>query len=239
QHPVRPVDGAMTFTANQADAWVEIAFAGVGWVAFYPTPPRSQHQLPEQQPDRTSAKPADVQAQPPVSPPPNPANLQDTIKTNRHKAETPSTPFQMPAWVWLLLKIILYPLIMTAVIVGAITGYKSWRRKRRRTRGSPVDRITGAWVEMLDQLRDLGARVPRSGTRLEIVGGVADASWDQLGGFAAGVDAAMFGPDDPDDESVDSMWDWVEAERVGMLDGLGRKRRWRAKLNLASVWPWR
>lgn len=237
--PAKVQDGVTTFTADQADAWVEIAFKDVGWVAFYPTPPRSQKDLPTQKLQQQSSKPADVQAQPPVSPPPNPVTLQDQVKHSNDKANKSSSSFHIPAWVWLILKIICYPLILIAAVVGAITGYKRWRTKRRRTWGSPVDRVSGAWAEMLDQLRDLGTTVPRKGTRLEVAGGIPAEKWDQMIGFAAGIDAAMFGPDDPDDESVSSLWDYVEAERVTLLSALERKRRWIAQVNLSSLKPWR
>lgn len=232
--------GATIFTPVQADAWVEIAFQGVGWVGFFPTPPRSQNDVPQTTPKKQSSKPADVKAEPPVSPPPNAATLQDRMsKRHENPRKAEAAGFHIPGWVWLALKIIFYPLILIAAIVGAITGYKRWRRNRRRTRGSPVDRVTGAWAEMMDQLRDLGTRIPRSGTRLEIAAGVTTDKWDQLPGFAAGVDAAMFGPDDPDDESVASMWEWVDTERGKLLDALDRKARWKALLNLKSLGSWR
>lgn len=233
-------DGNTTvFTPVQADAWVEIAFQGVGWVGFYPTPPRSQFDVPQETPQKQSSKPADVQAEPPVSPPPNPAMLQDRISKRSETPMDAASAFRIPAWVWLVLKVVGYPLLVVAVIVGLITGYKRQRRKRRRTRGSPVDRVAGAWAEMMDQLRDLGARVPRAGTRREIAGAIGDESWGQLPGFAAGVDAAMFGPDDPDDASVASIWEWVDAERGKLFAGLRRRHRWKARLNVRSLRGWR
>ncbi|MBS1847165.1 MAG: transglutaminase domain-containing protein [Actinobacteria bacterium] len=236
--PARTVDGVTTFTPDQADAWVEIAFKGVGWVGFFPTPPRTQNDIPKQ-PDKSFSKlPADVQAQPPVSPPPNPAILQKQNK-DKHSEPTKSNPFHIPAWVWLLLKIIFYPLILIAAIVGAIRGLKEWRRRRRRSRGSPVDRVAGAWAEMLDHLRDLGAKVPRKGTRLEVAGAIPTDVWEPITGFAAGINAAMFGPDDPTDESAESIWVYVDEQRAETLEGLERKRRWLTQLNLASLKPWR
>jgi hypothetical protein len=231
--------GTVTFRAKDADAWVEIAFQGVGWVAFYPTPSRNRTTIPQPKQQTVSPKEAQVQAPPPVTLPPNPATLQDQNKNKNDKSHKASNPFHIPAWVWLILKIIFYPLIVVAAIVGAITGLKRWRRNRRRTRGSPVDRVSGAWAEMLDQLRDLGARVPRKGTRLEVASGVPAETWDQLDGFAAGIDAAMFGPEDPDDESVKSLWDYVDEERTKLLASLETKKRWLTQLNLASLKPWR
>lgn len=227
------------FTAQDLDAWVEIAFQGVGWVGFFPTPSRKNNKPPSQKKDTVSPKELQIQAPPPVTLPPNPATLQDQNKKKDSKSDKSSNPFHIPAWVWLILKIIFYPLIVIAAVVGAITGYKRWRRNRRRSRGSPVDRVSGAWAEMLDQLRDLGTTVPRKGTRLEVAGGIGTETWEQLPGFAAGIDAAMFGPDDPDDESVTSLWAYVDAERTKLLAALERKRRWFAQLNLRSLKPWR
>lgn len=229
----------VTFGPDSMDAWVEIAFEDVGWVAFFPTPSRSRTDIPKPEPEIESPRQAEVQARPPVSPPVNPALLQDQARQKKDKVADEHQGFAIPGWLWTILKTILYPLLVLAAIVAVIRGLKHLRRTRRRTRGSPVDRVAGAWAEMLDHLRDLGTTVPRSGTRLEVAGGIPDETWEPVRGFAAGIDAAMFGPDDPSDESAESIWTYVETQRTEMLDGLERKRRWLVQLSLASLKPWR
>ena len=49
------------------EAWVEIAFAGNGWVAYDPTPPREQ--TPEQSDEQTPSDPEPQVVQPPPPPP--------------------------------------------------------------------------------------------------------------------------------------------------------------------------
>ncbi|MUK03623.1 hypothetical protein GM708_18045 [Vibrio cholerae] len=53
-------------------AWVEVAFDGVGWVAFNPTPPEDNEPVPPQQQPKSSPKPQVLQ---PPPPPQEPAEL--------------------------------------------------------------------------------------------------------------------------------------------------------------------
>ena len=144
--------GANRVRGADALAWPEVLFDGLGWVDFNP--------LPE---PNTVARPVEEDFRPKVdnSPPPPPATVIPPSASSSPRPKPAVAAAAPPTG---------RPPI--AVIVGASTGallalavagwlivvpvQRSRLRRRRLTEGSPADRITGAWLEILDGLRLAG-----------------------------------------------------------------------------------
>jgi hypothetical protein len=239
--PAKRTGDTVTFIADHYDAWVEVAFDKVGWVPFFPTPPRKNGKPPPPKSTEPEVKQAELQARPPVQPPPNVSDL----TPQRHKgSKKPSTTgsgsaFHLPAWLLTAAEIVGLPLLAVVALSASVVGFKRWRRKRRRLGGEPVDRVAGAWREMVDQLRDAGTAVPTTGTRLEMASAIPADRWSEGTSFAERVNAAMFGPHDPDPEVAESVWRRVDDLRAHLATDLGFPKRLARELNPSSLRSWR
>ena len=92
------------------------------------------------------------------------------------------------------------------------------------------ERYAGAWLELVDQARDLGRPVPPGLTR------PAQARvLDRGAMLAAEADLRIFGADEPDPAEAEAFWALVRDERAGLTAGYSRWQRLRAALSLASL----
>jgi hypothetical protein len=152
---------AVTVKSHDVTAWVEVAFQGVGWVPFDPTPDASN------QPTVTPSKPK-TESLPQVRQPPRTNNNQNDLvsPTEISKSKKAKPPYALPEWVvptafgvGIPLAIYFLPLLVIAAIK---------RRRRRRRRRGPNDRqAAGAWDELVDVYAELGYRAPRRATRVQ------------------------------------------------------------------------
>jgi len=241
--PARVVLGAIPpdgfdgkVTGEMVSAWVEVYFAGPGWVAFDPTPPvASQPKLVHvQRQDEVNGQvlePPVVQAQPPRPLPPPQAEepiedvncLLDWFCFNG-----------LPRWAQWVIRYVAPPVLSIATVLFAIIAAKSYRRRRRRHRGTPVARVSGAWQELVDRLRDHGVYSSPYDTRRDIaerVGGAATARLASL------TDTAVFGPGDPDDRLAREVWAGVPVALREITVGRSRWRRFLAAINPISLRP--
>lgn len=235
-------EGPLEIRGEHADAWVEIAFEGHGWVRFDPTPRREQTPK-EQVEEKPEPQIAEVQPEPPyeyLQPPDLVANA--ATEGDDVAAEVPvaaSGGGGVPA---LLLAAATYgapPILVLAAAGSAIIGAKALRRRRRRRRGDTTDRLDGAWREAVDALRDLGVDARRQPTRLEFAASVPADSWPRGMTFATTVEHAMFAPTPPTDEAVERIWSQVDDQRVELTAPRTRVQRVRAALSLRSFRRWR
>ena len=126
------------------------------------------------------------------------------------------------------------PLLLLALLLGAIVGVKAWRRHRRRSADSPSARFVGAWRELVDHARDLGQVVPLGPTvtrREQSVGIVSD----QAPSLARRADGFVFGPSAPETGAAATYWESIDAERRAMSHGVGRRQRLVAAISLRSL----
>lgn len=218
-------------------AAVEVALSSGGWALLGPdtfTPDRQKKPDP-QTPPTTQQSTAQV-VPPPVTQRP-PTSLVDTDPARaltrdqlHHKASAAGS--LLPGWLVTGARWVGPPVLLVAVVCGAIVGLKARRRSRRRTRGSTATRLAMGWREVVDHARDLGADIPRGLTRREEAGSLGDLPVAQL---ARTADAHVFGPGDPAEEAVQDFWGQVEAARRHMSAGVGRWRRLRASLSLRTL----
>ncbi len=237
-HPGEDADlsGEVDLVGGDVDAWVEIPFEGAGWVAFHPTP--DEDKTPEEKP---KDKPQEQQLQKQEPPPPTylePPDVSPELASAPPEVGTSDDDdgllgFSLPPFVLYGLVIVGTPTLLFAGVVGIIVGIKAWRMKRRRTRGTAIQRLDGAWREACDRAVDIGARFPRRSTRQEAAVAV-DETWNGAGSVARQVDAVMWSELEPDDAAVEAVWGSVDAERKGMVATLDRKQKLKAATNLRS-----
>ena len=149
-------------TGEDVTAWAEVAFDGIGWVAFDPVPDRTD--VPVQQAPQSKSKP-----QPLVRQPPRDDGDQDELVTAVGIDDISDPPvFTIPRWVWIVIAALGIPLALYLIPLLVIAAIKRRRRRRRRTIGTDDRRAAGAWDELVDTYAELGYQAPRDATRVQL-----------------------------------------------------------------------
>ncbi|MCI9889229.1 transglutaminase domain-containing protein [Micrococcales bacterium 31B] len=231
----KPNGGAGAYTGNDVYSWVEINFAGYGWVAFDPTPDEDkQEQQPIKQP-RTETQ-AEVHPPPPPKaeiPEAPPVASADAPKKKPEDKPTPEEGRSMLFYAGLGvggLLIVLALFLMTIVLV------KASRRRKRRNRGHTSDQYHGGWAEVRDFAADLGRHVTPRRTRQEHGRELAQAyPAVDIMALARRTDAGVFGPGDPAPDSVSDHWSRAHATMKEMAASVPWGQRIRAPFSLRSL----
>ena len=211
-------------------AWSEVDFAGAGWVPFFPTPkpsPRSRHApaigAPAGAAGRTGAPPRSSEVKPHPVP-------------RRSPARAPSS------WRRQLLTLIAWVLVAANLLGHAalIFVVPRVRRHRRRTRGTPAQRIAGAWLDLLEQLAGLGTRTFPGDTNSAIVNRAAQASGQrgarELAQLSGLVTTTLFDPAVPASAgSAAAAWRYRDATRAALRDAATVRRRLRVRAIARAV----
>lgn len=223
--------GPVTVTGDHVSAWVEVAFAGHGWVTFDPTPDESRVPQQEAPKPRSEPRPQVQQPPPPVQEPdePPPASEEDRDARDADEGSGLGILLAVLGYAGLPLLVLLAPCLV-------LLWLKRRRRRRRARTGAPSTRIAGGWAELVDTARDLGVRTPSRGTRRETAR-VLDEAYERSGAVALAerADAGVFAPGEPTDEEVARFWAEVDESLRGMSGSVSRWRRLRARLSLASL----
>lgn len=246
--PRTTADGAVEVTGGDVQAWVEVAFAGYGWVPFDATPPTSK--TVDQDPDPAPSEPKPQVVQPP--PPPEPAvdaPDDDTARPSTRQDDEGSGA--TPTWLRVLaysgagaggLVVLAGPLLVVAVL-------KLARGRRRRRTPDPVRRVAGGWNEVMDAARDLHRPPTARGTRREAARAVGTAFAAhspgsaetsrvvavRLDGLARRADRAVFSSGTPSDAEVAGYWADVDDVLVAMRSAVPARTRLRARASTASL----
>lgn len=228
-------DGAVAVTGGDVTAWVEVYFEGRGWVRFDPTPEDDKKLTQPEEVQVDQPKPQVAQPPPPpVEPPRLPPAMTGDIGD---RPESPDEP--LPAW-QLVMLVVGTPLLVVALILASILGVKAMRRRRRRLRGAPHERIGGGWTEVLDRATDLGNAPPRRATRQEVAAALAEQfPTAGLPLLAQRADRGVFGPEEMSASAVDEYWEQVRGARRAMGGERSAVRRFRAAVSLRSLVPGR
>ncbi|RZS59480.1 transglutaminase superfamily protein [Microcella putealis] len=221
---------SVAVTGDDVSAWVEVAFDGVGWVAFEPTPdetdiPQDQEPAPQSQP------------QPQVRQPPTADNPEDEllspVELDELEDDEREVPFVVPGWVVTLALSILIPLALVLLPLLIVAGLKARRARRRRHQAEGHHRVAGAWEEVVDRYAELGFAVPERVTRPRAASHLVEQAADlptaadaaRLTGLATIADDAVFSGRlvafDESDEVWRSALDIVSRTE----EGLPRSRR--------------
>ena len=191
---------------QHAHVWVEIAFDGVGWVPFDPTPDRNK--TPQTDVPKPRREP-----RPQVLPPPDPPS--EKVDASKDIIDDQRKPPQSPTFDWW--RVIVIALVVAgslAVILApflVILWLKRRRRRQREARPLASDRMSGGWAEVVDRAVDLGASVTPSDTRHEV--SVALAERFPAAGVVAvaqRIDAGVFAEGEPTPADVEAMWAEVD-----------------------------
>ncbi|MCR2794332.1 DUF3488 and transglutaminase-like domain-containing protein [Microbacterium sp. zg.Y625] len=229
-------DAGAPFAATGEDlhAWVEIAFDEYGWVVFDPTPPEDQVPTDQQTVPQTQLQPQTLQPPPPAQ---DPVNLPPDIPEDEGNEDDDDAD----AFAWLAVlgyvAAALGVLLALAAPFLAVLLLKLRRRRRRRETGAPSERAGGAWAEVVDTARDLGAPTPAGGTRREEARVLAETLPvpDSVVAVAVRADAGVFGPGEPTDDDVEALWREVDEVIGGLRGSVGFWRRLRSRLSLRSL----
>lgn len=205
--------------AGDLEAWPEVRFAEVGWVAFDPTPAPS-----DQPPPATTTTP------PPPPPPPPPVDEVDPERTTERDDDLAGPPAPGPTLRDRLGDLAVPSLLALVVLVVAapflVAAAKALRRAHRRRSTTPGDAVLGAWDEVADQLRGRGLVVTTATSRRavatrseEVVGAEVARAVDELALLA---NAVSFSATAPPEHLGRAAWAIVDHVRAG----LRRDRPW-------------
>lgn len=228
-----PAGDTVTIHGSDISAWVEVQAQDGSWKdipasMFTPSqPPQPQNPQPQ-----TNQPAANIPPPAPVHPPATAGQPFNDTLSHRTTITTHSKHGFGP--IITILEYVVLPLAIIALIVGAIIGLKTLRRRRRRTYGPPSRRLVGAWNELLDHARDYGLRAPIKATRHEqaIALGVAQASESALR-----VDNTMFGREAPSSDEVEALWNHIDLVRREISHSRGRWARIRATVSVVTLRP--
>ena len=191
-----------------ARAWPEVALAGVGWVAFDPTPPRGASTgAVRRPPESEAAAAAQAATTPTTQPPAGPA--QPGPSPSAHGSTGRS---------WVPLGLGALALLVVALLPVGVAARKRRRRRARSGGSDPGARVRGAWAEATDRLLERGlARSPSTTPRdaARAVGAVSTAAGPPLADLGELAERAAFaGPGAVGPADADRAWadlDLVEA----------------------------
>lgn len=216
--PEIPEGGApVTVTGDDVTAWVEVAFDGVGWVAFDATPDETD--IPQDQVPKPQSEPQPQVRQPPRSEN-EPEDLLTPVELEQQEDDEDDLPFALPGWVYGVGIGVLGLAALVFVPLFVIAGLKG-RRMRKRRRGSPADQAAGAWDELADRYSELGYEVPSKltrsmlATRLEVqFPATEQQAVPRLRVLAGDADELVFSGRDPQPAEADAVW----ANALGAVD---------------------
>lgn len=229
---VPPGGGAVR--GEHVTAWTEVKLEGAGWVPFEPTPPEDQKlRKPNDEPDE---EPQPQVLQPPRVPG-EPKEADDNLQqgdARRHRVGLLE-----------ILGTVVSAVVVAAKVLGVLSPlwgvllFKLLRRRRRRGADDATLRLTGAWRELADRMRDLGVHPPPGATRREAAYASA-ARYDAVPvvSLAHTADRHVYGAGTPTVEEARAYWDEVDVALKGLRRATPRWRRVVAPFSLASV-PWR
>ena len=237
------------FKGGDAEAWVEINLAGLGWVPFYPTPQETR--TPDRNLNLTPPNPKTLVRQPPpplVDPPRDDQGAKSRAHIGGQDADKEASPSFWARYGALIGKILAYssPLWMLTLLVLSILALKAWLLNRARTGGSPKERIERGWKQINSLARQSGLRL--KGTRREQARAINQdllglhepligepPGEDDLYRLCAMADGASFDNHLVSDEEAIEYWNLVDQVRRSILEGLPRFRRWKARLSLRHI----
>lgn len=230
---------AVEVVGDDITAWVEVAFDGIGWVPFDPTPDETD--IPQDQEPRPQSEP-----QPQVRQPPR-AEAQDDellspVELEDSDDDDQGPPFVVPAWAIALGLSLLIPLALVFAPMFVVAFVKARRLGRRRSAGADHDRAAGAWEELADRYSELGFDVPGRVTRplvaasLEQQFAALDAEAPpRLRVLAADADDAVFSGRDVAREESEKVWDAALAAVAAAAAAVPRSRRLLSRYRVRSV----
>jgi hypothetical protein len=210
-------------------AWVEVQGENGQWAAIEATPQFENKVSPKSTKRQDPKNPTSVVE--------DSANVLPPAMANPATGDTPPPDIKTTidlAWLVQLLARIFGYTLTGALLLSPFVLILFMKRKRRREREeseSPTDKVQGAWEEFVDQMVDFGYPLPKTQTRLELIGDYERPSAIRLAELS---DMAAFSFEDPSPDEVEEAWALLGTE-VQELKRLAKpKKLVMAKLSLRS-----
>lgn len=230
--------GEVTIQGQDVTAWTEVNLEGLGWVSFFPSPPKDR--LPDESTISRQTKP-----QPQVENPPPPPEQPDDLPPDNTQPDAPRpddedqtlTDYRL---IGIVTAAVGVPLIFIVAPIALVLGMKAKRRTGRRESGAPKARVAGGWAELVDKATDFNAPLTASKTRSEQAAElVANYPRTREGAdpvtLAKRADAAVFGPGEPSARQVEDFWAGIGVVSKQMGRSVGGWRRLRGALSPKSL----
>lgn len=234
-------DGQRTVkvTGDDVTAWVEVAFAKDGWVAFNPTPKETD--IPQAQIPQPQSEP-----QPQVRQPPRAEKHDDEVLTpvslDDSRVKDKNSLFVLPAWAIVLGLSVLIPAALFFGPLLIIAWFKQRRRRRRREAERGDSQVAGAWDELLDRYSELGYTVPVKTTRIHVASELQqqlpDDAPQSLRTIAVSTDEAVFSGRDIDGQHSERVWTEALAAIEVASAAVSGARRLLSRFRIRSAREW-
>ncbi len=212
-----------TISTAQYHVWAEVRFDQVGWVPFDPTPavptslgtgggvaPTPSGQLIGQGPTPQPNEPIESDF------------VEEEVGAGRGRAFTGAVASLLLA-------------VLVGLYVLVVVGLKRYRRARRHFRGTPIQRVVGAWTEATDRLLEVGVRAVPAMTVDEITAAARARSVASdrsgLDELAPSVRRAIYSLHEPSTADIDQAWEHADRFAGEVRAGSSLRRRVRAKLD--------
>ncbi|WP_409332040.1 transglutaminaseTgpA domain-containing protein [Trujillonella humicola] len=144
-------DGSRLVTSNDAHAWVEVFFDGVGWMPYDPTPIDADRAVDLPWAPRPPAQEVDPRADAPAAPLPAPAPVAPPVDPGAGSTSSASGGSDGGVRIGTVLAVA--GAVLGAAVLGAApAAVRAVQRRRRLATGS----ATSAWDELAATARDLG-----------------------------------------------------------------------------------
>ncbi len=226
-------------TGNDVTAYDEVAFAGVGWVAFNPTP--DQTDVPQDQTPKPQSEPQPQVRQPPRTSDDN-QQLLTPVELQKTKNDDKNPPFVLPGWVYATALGILIPLAVIFIPMLIIGLMKSRRARRRRAAATRDAQVAGAWDELVDRYSELGYDVPGKVTRIVVARSLeAQVPGEEpvrLAPLATLTDEAVFSGQEVSDHRSEQAWTEALAAASVARAAVSTVRRLLSRYRLRSARDW-
>lgn len=236
--------GELTMLREEASAWIEVRSTQFGWIPVDVTPDRNN--LPTFEAD---PKEVPIVVLPPVPPPPppEPAEAESLLATPEPLPTPPpcadlSEPECKPppppnVAMRAAAATAAVPVVLIAGWAAAVAVCKSLRRRLRKGRGSPLERVMGAWYETADRLLD-GGVVPEAGfsvadRAVQIQAAVPEAV--AVHRLRVCVEHATFSGEEVSDAEAVDAWSMANEVERAARSGVGWVTRVRRKTSLDSL----
>ncbi|WP_432485216.1 transglutaminase family protein [Kineococcus esterisolvens] len=194
--------GRWRISAQDAHAWPELYFEGVGWVRFEPTPATRTGQSPAYSVPSVQAPAAVPSAAAPAASGPAQAAPSATTSTAtagaaQPGAQGPLTGWQRVAalpWGWIAGGVLVLLVLLTPLVTATVLGRRRWAG----VHDGPSS-VEAAWADLEDRLGDLGLHWPASATPrrcaalVEAAVDLPAGAAEQLTSLRRAVEATRFG----------------------------------------------
>ena len=233
-------DGVIEVRGKDIQAWVEVDFAGIGWVAFDATPPTTRQATEQQEEQQTHSQPQVLQ--PPVQPPAPQAEPDEDTRTPQtdgpDAARSGSSWLHVVAWTGGGLGV----LLLLASPVLAVLVAKARRRRRRRRAATAAAAVTGGWAELVDAAVDLRRAPSPVDTRRESARVVGAAAGDpslpgRLDDLAVRADRAAFAASPPSPDQAEQYWSDVDETVQSLWHAVPWRTRMAGRVSIRSLRP--